>query len=225
MSYSRWGSRGSGYWYTYWHCPNDETENRDTAIFAVCGVKEFTAKELRDDLDSCMDKIKKLEPNGDTEELKIYAKEFLSDVDEDYTTNMPKNFFLILTKIIQQMWWKVKRPHNSHSTKPDEFQDIIKQVSDAPRLDMMEAFMSCWTKEELENMLEDVVNELNLSDAMIEHHGQAGTPPADLVHLILEKKDMEILMLKQGIYDFFHREGCGKERIDNQALTTDKRRK
>jgi len=85
MSYSRWGSRGSGYWYTYWHCPNDETENRDTAIFAVCGVKEFTAKELRDDLDSCMDKIKKLEPNGDTEELKKYAKEFLSDVDEDYT--------------------------------------------------------------------------------------------------------------------------------------------
>jgi len=58
--------------------------------------------------------------------------------------------------------------------------------------------MSCWTKEELENMLEDVVNELNLSDAMIEQHGQAGTSPADLVHLILEKKDMEILMLKQG---------------------------
>ena len=28
--------------------------------------------------------------------------------------------------------------------------------------------MSCWTKEQLENMLEDVVNELNLSDVMIE---------------------------------------------------------
>ena len=27
--------------------------------------------------------------------------------------------------------------------------------------------MSCWTKQELENMLEDVVNELDLSDAVV----------------------------------------------------------
>jgi hypothetical protein len=32
--------------------------------------------------------------------------------------------------------------------------------------------MSCWTKEELENMLEDVVNELDLSESAI-----AGTWP------------------------------------------------
>jgi len=36
--------------------------------------------------------------------------------------------------------------------------------------------MSCWNKEELENMLEDVVNELDLSDAAIEEHGPNGTP-------------------------------------------------
>ena len=58
--------------------------------------------------------------------------------------------------------------------------------------------MSCWTKEELENMLEDVVNELNLSDGMIEKHGPLGTAPAELVRLVLERKGREASILKQG---------------------------
>lgn len=58
--------------------------------------------------------------------------------------------------------------------------------------------MSCWTKEQLEGMLEDVVNELDLSDDMCEEHGQWGTAPAELVRLVLERKDWEIRMLKQG---------------------------
>lgn len=58
--------------------------------------------------------------------------------------------------------------------------------------------MSCWTKEELENMLMDVVNELDLSDGMIEKHGPLGTAPSELVRLVLERKDMEIRALKQG---------------------------
>ncbi len=58
--------------------------------------------------------------------------------------------------------------------------------------------MSRWTKQELENMLEDVVNELDLSDGMIEVHGPLGTAPAELVRLVLERKDLEIRMLKQG---------------------------
>lgn len=59
--------------------------------------------------------------------------------------------------------------------------------------------MSCWTKPELENMLEDVVNELNLSGKMIEKHGPIGTAPAELVRLVLEQKDKEIRMLKAGM--------------------------
>ena len=59
--------------------------------------------------------------------------------------------------------------------------------------------MSCWTKKELENMLEDVVNELNLSQEMIEKHGQEGTAPATLVRLVLEEKDRQIRMLKLGM--------------------------
>lgn len=58
--------------------------------------------------------------------------------------------------------------------------------------------MSCWNKEELENMLEDVVNELNLSESMIERHGPFGTAPAELVRLVLESKDLEIAALKAG---------------------------
>lgn len=59
--------------------------------------------------------------------------------------------------------------------------------------------MSKWNKEELENMLEDVVNELDLSDLMLEKHGQEGTAPAELVRLMLEEKDKQIRMLKMGI--------------------------
>lgn len=61
--------------------------------------------------------------------------------------------------------------------------------------------MSCWSIQELENMLEDVVNELDLSDAMIERHGPLGTAPAELVRLILEQKDLEIRMLKRGFVE------------------------
>lgn len=61
--------------------------------------------------------------------------------------------------------------------------------------------MSCWNKEELENMLEDVVNELDLSDGMIETHGPLGTAPAELVRLVLERKDLEIKLLKRGFVE------------------------
>jgi hypothetical protein len=59
--------------------------------------------------------------------------------------------------------------------------------------------MSCWTKEQLEQMLFDVVDELDLSDGMLDEHGPHGTPPARLVRLVLDRKDLEIRMLKQGM--------------------------
>ena len=58
--------------------------------------------------------------------------------------------------------------------------------------------MSYWNKKELEGMLEDVVNELDLSDGMLEEHGPLGTAPAELVRLVLERKDLEIAALKKG---------------------------
>jgi hypothetical protein len=58
--------------------------------------------------------------------------------------------------------------------------------------------MSTWSKEELENMLSSVVDELNLSDEALEKHGSLGTSPAELVKLVLEEKDRVITLLKMG---------------------------
>ena len=87
MSYSRWGSRGSGHWYTYWHVQDKETENRDTAVFDICAVATFTAKQLRDDMDGCMAEVRKRDDAGDLNELRQYATEFLADVDRKYPSN------------------------------------------------------------------------------------------------------------------------------------------
>ena len=53
--------------------------------------------------------------------------------------------------------------------------------------------------EHLTNLLENVVNELDLSDIAIEKHGQLGTEPAYLVELVLAEKDMKISCLKHGM--------------------------
>lgn len=39
-------------------------------------------------------------------------------------------------KRINSTWWNIKRPHNSHSEKPDFFQDLIEQVSNPPRIEL-----------------------------------------------------------------------------------------
>jgi len=49
------------------------------------------------------------------------------------------------------------------------------------------------------NLLEDVINELDLSDSMVEQHGPMGTEPSKLVRLVLEQKDMIIVSLNQSI--------------------------
>jgi len=61
--------------------------------------------------------------------------------------------------------------------------------------------MSKWNKQELENMLEDVVNELELSESAVEKHGQEGTAPAELVRLVLNEKDIRIRALEANFVD------------------------
>lgn len=56
----------------------------------------------------------------------------------------PTNEFLILgrrgkmpkVKRVDSTCWQIKRPHNSHSTKPEFFQDMIETVSEPPRLEI-----------------------------------------------------------------------------------------
>lgn len=59
-------------------------------------------------------------------------------------------------------------------------------------------------RESMSCMLEDVVNELDLSDAAIQEHGPLGTPPAVLVRLVLDQKDKAIQMLKAGMREIEH---------------------
>lgn len=47
-------------------------------------------------------------------------------------------------------------------------------------------------------LLYEVVDELNLSDAMIEKHGPLGTAPAELVREVLAQKDLQIAALERG---------------------------
>lgn len=69
--------------------------------------------------------------------------------------------------------------------------------------------MSCHDRETLENMLYDVVNELDLSDAAIAEHGPLGTPPAELVRLVLAQKDRTIRNLRAGMVEVGR--GSGKQ--------------
>ena len=73
--------------------------------------------------------------------------------------------------------------------------------------------MSMWNKEQLENMLEDVVNELDLSESAIDKHGPHGTPPADLVNLVLAEKDMQIKQCQSRIAEL-------EKRLENTAKIT-----
>jgi hypothetical protein len=85
MSYSRWGNSR---WYTYWCVhPTDSVEDIDNAIFKVCGVLQFSAKELRADITGCAKKaadIDGAETLGEIKELEGYMKGFLDDVDANY---------------------------------------------------------------------------------------------------------------------------------------------
>ena len=51
--------------------------------------------------------------------------------------------------------------------------------------------------DEYRDMLFAVVDELDLSSSALEKHGPLGTPPAELVRLVLYEKDRIILGLKQ----------------------------
>jgi len=56
----------------------------------------------------------------------------------------PTTEFLILgrkgktpqKKRIDSTWWNIKRPHNSHSTKPEFFRELIEKVSEFPRIEL-----------------------------------------------------------------------------------------
>ena len=56
MSFSRWSHSR---WYTYWS--GGEDNKRDNQIFQICACCHFTYKELVDDIEKCLVKVKEME--------------------------------------------------------------------------------------------------------------------------------------------------------------------
>jgi spore maturation protein CgeB len=87
MSYSRWSHSN---WYTFW-CISpypEEEQTKENAIFEICGITSFSAKELRENLEECLKQVKEICTNADEtdiNELKVYIKKFLSDVDARFS--------------------------------------------------------------------------------------------------------------------------------------------
>ena len=71
----------------------------------------------------------------------------------------PTSEFLLLGRVgrmpkvkrLDTTWFPTKRPHNSHSTKPESFQDMIEQVTYEPRLELFarrkRIGWDCWGNE------------------------------------------------------------------------------
>lgn len=93
MSYSRWSNSK---WYTFHSTqPGDEAEDSENAIFEIWGVCQFTAQELRDDLQECavmagkiygatIEEVADGATIEEVAELTGYMLEFLADIKRLY---------------------------------------------------------------------------------------------------------------------------------------------
>jgi hypothetical protein len=96
MSYSRWLDSA---WYTFWACYYNGPE-KDKQLFEICPYATFTYREIKDDIDGCIKKLKRMmieqhqkqsifaaHPDrfseAEWEELKGYMQEFINDVESD----------------------------------------------------------------------------------------------------------------------------------------------
>ena len=87
MAYSRWSN---SFWYTFWAVSDNKT--KDGQIFDICTTMSFTYKQLTEDMDDCVVKVREAiehevedKPEDAVyEELKGYIKTFIKDVEEEY---------------------------------------------------------------------------------------------------------------------------------------------
>lgn len=77
MSYSRWSTST---WYTFHSASSGDT--LDTQIFEVCGDGCFTYRQLKDDIELCLDKCEAL--GDERKELRGYMLAFISDMENGY---------------------------------------------------------------------------------------------------------------------------------------------
>jgi hypothetical protein len=83
MSYSRWSNSR---WYTFWSAAEACEKNRE--VFDICTVCQFTYYQLKNDLGSCLARVRKLDSKAtdlEIDELEVYMKLFMKDIDEHYS--------------------------------------------------------------------------------------------------------------------------------------------
>jgi len=79
MSYSRWSNSR---WYTYYL--NSSSRRKDDQIFSVCYITDFTYKQLKADIRSCISEVHNLEKDAtksDLLELESYMERFIEEVE------------------------------------------------------------------------------------------------------------------------------------------------
>ncbi len=81
MAYSRWTASR---WYTYWldqgRVPGLEFTEE---MFIIGGLASFSFEALFNDMDGCLEKVRKVDPEAtdeEIEELRGYMNQFLEDV-------------------------------------------------------------------------------------------------------------------------------------------------
>lgn len=145
MSYSRWGEEKVSYsrwgedspWYVYYMVSN--TWARDKQLLDICGTKTFNYRELKDDIEECLDLVRILctsdwkVPVTEEQlfELKGYMLTFINDVESDIDINnyeALKN--LDLDKLPQIIDW-VNEKAVLINTKDFYDRDEAKEVKEA----------------------------------------------------------------------------------------------
>lgn len=89
MAYRRWSH---SFWYAFWAiAEHGVTENADNAILEVMPYTRFEARQLRDDLERCVNDVvgccsaRGQKPSKkDLEDLRDAMREFIADVDDEY---------------------------------------------------------------------------------------------------------------------------------------------
>jgi hypothetical protein len=89
MSYSRWSN---SFWYTFWLATPEDTPMEDQQFSIDC-ENHFSYKNLKNDMDMCINNIRKYYEEGEFsrlpseeeyEELRGYMQEFVRDIEEEY---------------------------------------------------------------------------------------------------------------------------------------------
>ena len=87
MSYSRWSA---SQWYTFWSTHSND--HRRGQIFCICSVVDFTAGEICDNIEKCLDTavdkyledyITQQSMSGARKELRRYMIQFIKDVNKE----------------------------------------------------------------------------------------------------------------------------------------------